>query len=72
MTEIAACSGEMNAKQRGGDWQMRIDNARYKLKPFYPKIRLKWTATWSLTHPTILRRCTVRSEGLLAEHFMLK
>jgi hypothetical protein len=37
--EIAAWSEKTNAKQRGVDWQFRIDNARAKLKQLYPKIR---------------------------------
>jgi len=37
--EIAAWSSDINAKQRGVDWQMRIDDARCKLKSVYPKIR---------------------------------
>lgn len=37
--EIAAWSKDVNAKQRGVDWQMRIDDARFKLKSVYPKIR---------------------------------
>ncbi len=39
-TEIAAWSSDSNAKQRGVDWQMRIAEARYKLKSVYPKIRV--------------------------------
>ncbi len=38
-TEIAAWSNKTNAKQRGVDWQFRIDNARVKLKRLYPKIK---------------------------------
>jgi hypothetical protein len=38
--EIAAWSSDINAKQRGVDWQMRIDDARCKLKSVYPKIRV--------------------------------
>jgi len=39
-TEIDAWSAEINATQRGVDWQMKIDDARCKLKSVYPKIRL--------------------------------
>ena len=42
-TEIAAWSSDINAKQRGVDWQMRISDARYKLKSVYPKIRVRCT-----------------------------
>jgi len=28
-----------NAKQRGVDWQCKIDDARMKLKRLYPKIK---------------------------------
>ena len=38
-TEIAAWSDKTNAKQRGVDWQFRIDNARTKLQRLYPQIR---------------------------------
>jgi hypothetical protein len=39
-TEIAAWSDKTNAKQRGVDWQFRIENARAKLKRLYPKIKV--------------------------------
>jgi hypothetical protein len=38
--EIAAWSKDVNDTQRGVDWQMKIDDARCKLKSVYPKIRL--------------------------------
>jgi hypothetical protein len=38
--EIAAWSKDVNRTQRGVDWQMKIDDARRKLKSVYPKIRL--------------------------------
>ncbi len=38
--EIAAWSNDVNDTQRGVDWQMKIDDARCKLKSIYPKIRL--------------------------------
>jgi hypothetical protein len=38
--ETAAWSTDVNASQRGVDWQMKIDDARYKLKSVYPKIKL--------------------------------
>jgi hypothetical protein len=38
--EIAAWSSDVNDTQRGVDWQMRISDARTKLKSLYPKIRL--------------------------------
>lgn len=38
--EIDAWSTDVNTTQRGVDWQMRIDDARNKLKSIYPKIRL--------------------------------
>jgi len=37
--EIAAWSDKTNAKQRGVDWQFRIENARVKLKRLYPKVK---------------------------------
>lgn len=38
--EIAAWSDDVNQTQRGVDWQMKIDDARCKLKSVYPKIKL--------------------------------
>ncbi len=37
--EIGHWSAKTNAKQRGVDWQFRIDYARVKLKRLYPKIK---------------------------------
>jgi len=37
--EISAWSRKTNAKQRGVDWQFKIDDARRKLKRLYPKIK---------------------------------
>jgi hypothetical protein len=37
---IAAWSKDVNTAQRGVDWQMKIDDARCKLKSVYPKIKL--------------------------------
>lgn len=39
-TETAGWSTDVNATQRGVDWQMKIDDARYKLASVYPKIKL--------------------------------
>lgn len=39
-SQIKAWSEEVNATQRGVDWQMKIDDARCKLKSVYPKIKL--------------------------------
>ena len=36
-TEIAAWSTDLNRRQRGVDWQMKIEDARRKLKSVYPK-----------------------------------
>jgi hypothetical protein len=38
--EISAWSQHVNKTQRGVDWQMKISDARYKLKSVYPKIWL--------------------------------
>ena len=38
--EIAAWSTDLNSTQRGVDWQMKIDDARCKLKSVYPKIKV--------------------------------
>ena len=37
--ETAAWSSDVNATQRGVDWQMKIDDARCKLKSVYPTIK---------------------------------
>ena len=39
-TEIEAWSSDVNARQRGVDWHMTVDDARCKLKSVYPKILL--------------------------------
>ena len=39
-TETSAWSADVNDTQRGVDWQMKIDDARCKLKSVYHKIRL--------------------------------
>jgi len=36
---LPAWSQKTNAKQRGVDWQFKIDDARRKLKRLYPKIK---------------------------------
>jgi len=38
--ETAAWSADVNATQRGVDWQMKIDDARCKRASVYPKIKL--------------------------------
>ena len=38
--ETGAWSTDVNATQRGVDWQMKIDDARTKLKSVYPTIKL--------------------------------
>ncbi len=38
-TEIKAWYKDVNKTQRGVDWQMKIDDARCKLKNIYPKIK---------------------------------
>lgn len=37
--EILAWSVDVNERQRGVDWQMKIDDARTKLKSIYSKIK---------------------------------
>lgn len=37
--ETRAWSTDVNSSQRGVDWQMKIDDARRKLKSVYPKIK---------------------------------
>lgn len=39
-SEIGSWSTDVNTTQRGVDWQMRISDARGKLKSLYPKSRL--------------------------------
>ena len=36
--EIAAWSEDLNTRQRGVDWRMKVDDARRQLKSIYPKI----------------------------------
>jgi hypothetical protein len=38
-SEIAIWAEKTNVKQRGVDWQYRIEDARVKLKRLYPKIK---------------------------------
>jgi hypothetical protein len=38
--EVAAWSQDVNSTQKGVDWQMKIDDARVKLKSVYPKNKL--------------------------------
>ena len=38
--EIAAWSSDINNNQRGVDWQMKVDDARCKLKSPYPNIKV--------------------------------
>lgn len=38
-TELRTWSEKTNAKQRGVDWQFKLDDARQKLKRLYPKIK---------------------------------
>ena len=38
--ETSAWSTDVNSSQRGVDWQMKVDHARYKLISIYPKIKL--------------------------------
>jgi DDE superfamily endonuclease len=38
-SETSAWSLDVNSTQRGVDWQMKIDDARCKLKSVYPKIK---------------------------------
>ena len=38
--ETSAWSTDVNSTQRGVDWQMKIDDARCKLKSVYPTIQM--------------------------------
>jgi hypothetical protein len=38
--ETSAWSIDVNSRQRGVDWQMKVDDARSKLRSVYPKIKL--------------------------------
>ena len=40
LKETSAWSSDVNETQRGVDWQMKIEDARCKLKSVYPKIKL--------------------------------
>jgi hypothetical protein len=35
--EVTAWSTDKNSNQRGVDWQMKVDDARIKLKSVYPR-----------------------------------
>lgn len=37
--EVAAWSKDVNSTQKGVDWQMKVEDARVKLKSVYPKIQ---------------------------------
>jgi len=39
-TEIQAWSSDVNERQRGVDWQMKVSDARIKLKSVYPKLNM--------------------------------
>ncbi|WP_186774890.1 transposase [Allorhodopirellula solitaria] len=39
-SETSAWACDANKRQRGVDWQMKIDDARTKLTSIYPKIKL--------------------------------
>ena len=39
MRETSAWCTDVNNTQRGVDWQMKVDDARTKLKSVYPKIK---------------------------------
>ena len=38
--QIEAWANDVNTNQRGVDWQMKVDDARCRLKSVYPKIKL--------------------------------
>lgn len=38
--KTTAWSNDINIRQRGVDWQMKIDDARFKLASVYPKIKV--------------------------------
>jgi hypothetical protein len=38
--ETAAWHDHSNARQRGVDWQFKVDDARMKLKSVYPKLEV--------------------------------
>lgn len=38
--ETSAWSSDINSQQKGVDWQMKVDDARIKLKSVYPKIKV--------------------------------
>jgi hypothetical protein len=39
-SEISVWSADINNKQRSVDWQMKVEDARIKLKSVYPEIKL--------------------------------
>ena len=50
--ETAAWCTDVNNQQKGVDWQMKIDDARCKLKSVYPKIR-EWLSTRRVCKPAL-------------------
>ena len=44
--EIVAWSADINTRQRGVEWQMKVADARCKLKSVYPKIILAQTTSF--------------------------
>jgi hypothetical protein len=57
--ETTAWHEEINSLQRGVEWQMKIDDARIKLKSINPKIKLQQT-------PSGLSTLSLRVHGWLA------
>ena len=46
--EVSAWSTDVNGTQRGVDWQMKVDDARCKLKSVYPKIMKRLTTSFAV------------------------
>ena len=62
-SEIAAWSSDINAEQRGVDWQFTVQDARQKLKHLYPKLKYGCSTSrlWPEWHSTAVgRRFRVR------------
>ena len=57
--ETAAWSTDVNAAQRGVDWQMKTEDARCKLKSVYPRIKVLQSTVYGVPNGTAVsdREC---------------
>ena len=67
--EIAAWSAKTNAKQRGVDWQFRIEDARIKLKTTTPKSRPHRALAFCFAshRPSSVRHSLMQATGIIPD-----